>query len=269
MSLYYCYITKYLYYSQKYLYIINKYVIFFSAPLSIEKAVYKMYYNYITKRKGEFIMNKPVYTIKCHRDERVFIHAMPGHYISSSSHLNWYVGTSDIKHNHDVSVDAAKLMAEYYIHNNIAVDTVLCLYETQALGAYLAHELSRPNMLNPNPGNTIYVLGPEYDAMGNMIFRDNLKKLIYGKNVLILISCVTSGKTVERAMESVMYYGGNVAGVTAAFSATDEIDGVKINSIFTKDDIPGYEAYSPHDCPHCKAGEKVDAIANGYGYSLL
>lgn len=214
-------------------------------------------------------MDKPVYTIKSHRDERVFIHAMPGHFISSSSHLNWYVGTSDIKHNHDVSVDAAKLMAEYYVHNNIEVDTVLCLYETQALGAYLAHELARPNMMNPNPDNTIYVLGPEYDASGNMIFRDNLKKLISGKNVLILISCITSGKTVERAMESVMYYGGKVSGVTSAFSAVDEIDGVNINTIFTAEDIPGYEAYSPHDCPHCKAGERVDAIANGYGYSLF
>lgn len=214
-------------------------------------------------------MDKPVYTITSHKDEKVFIHAMPGHYISASSHLNYYVGTSDIKHNHEVSVDAAKLMAKYYVERNINIDTVLCLYETQALGAYLAHELARPNMYNPNPSATVYVLGPEYDASGNMIFRDNLKKLINSKNVLILISCITSGKTVERAMESVAYYGGRVAGVTSAFSAINSIDGIEINTIFTKDDVPGYEAYSPHDCPHCKAGEKVDAIANGYGYSLL
>lgn len=214
-------------------------------------------------------MDKPVYTITSHSDERVFIHAMPGHFISASSHMNYYIGTSDIKHNHNVSVDAAMLMARYYTERSIPVDTVLCLYETQALGAYLAHELSRPSMFNPNPDNNVYVLGPEYDAAGNIIFRDNLKKLISGKNVLVLISCITSGKTVERAMESVAYYGGTVAGVTAIFSAIDSIDGVEINSIFTGEDVPGYEAYAPHDCPHCKAGEKVDAIANGYGYSLL
>lgn len=214
-------------------------------------------------------MDKPVYTITSHSDERVFIHAMPGHFISASSHMNYYIGTSDIKHNHNVSVDAAMLMARYYTERSIPVDTVLCLYETQALGAYLAHELSRPSMFNPNPDNNVYVLGPEYDAAGNIIFRDNLKKLISGKNVLVLISCITSGKTVERAMESVAYYGGTVAGVTAIFSAIDSIDGVEINSIFTTEDVPGYEAYAPHDCPHCKAGEKVDAIANGYGYSLL
>ncbi len=214
-------------------------------------------------------MDKPVYTITSHRDERVFIHAMPGHFISASSHLNYYIGTSDIKHNHNVSVDAAMLMAQYYTERNINVDTVLCLYETQALGAYLAHELSRPSMLNPNPGNTVYVLGPEYDASGNIIFRDNLKKLISGKDVVILISCITSGKTVQRAMESVLYYGGKVAGVTSIFSATPVIEGIEVNTIFTQEDVPGYEAYTPHDCPHCKAGERVDAIANGYGYSLL
>ncbi len=214
------------------------------------------------------IMDKPIYTITSGRDERVFIHAMPGHFISSSSHLNYYVGTSDIKHNHNVSVDAAMLMAQYYVERNISVNSVLCLYETQALGAYLAHELARPNMFNPNP-DTVYVLGPEYDASGNIIFRDNLKKLINEKNVVVLISCITSGKTVQRAMESVAYYGGNVVGVTSIFSAAKSINGIEINTIFSADDLPGYETYSPHDCPFCKAGVNVDAIANGYGYSLL
>ena len=214
-------------------------------------------------------MDKPVYTITSHRDERVFIHAMPGHYISASSHINYYIGTSDIKHNHDVSVDAAMLLAQYYNERSIKVDTVLCLYETQALGAYLAHELSRPNMLNPNPENKVYVLGSEYDSAGNLIFRDNLKKLISSKDVVILISCITSGKTVERAIESISYYGGRVVGISSVFSAIVKVEDMEINTIFNKDDVPGYAAYTPHNCPHCAAGEKVDAIANGYGYSLL
>lgn len=214
-------------------------------------------------------MDKPIYTITSKNNERVFIHAMPGHFISSSSHLNYYIGTSDIKHNHNVSVDAAMLMARYYVERGIEVDSVLCLYETQVLGAYLAHELARPSMLNPNPDNTVYVLGPEYDAQGNIIFRDNLRKLITCRRVVLLISCITSGKTVQRAMESVSYYGGTVAGITSIFSAIDSIDGVEINTIFTREDVPGYQAYPPHECPHCKAGERVDAITNGYGYSLL
>ena len=102
-----------------------------------------------------------------------------------------------------------------------------------------------------------------------MIFRDNLRKLINGKRVVLLISCITSGKTIQRAMSSVGYYGGEVAGVTAIFSAISSIDGVEINTIFTKEDVPGYQAYAPNECPLCKEGKKVDAIANGYGYSLF
>ena len=53
-----------------------------------------------------------IYTIPCNRNEDVFIHAIPGHYVTASAHLNYYVGTSDIKHNRVVSVEAAKLLAE-------------------------------------------------------------------------------------------------------------------------------------------------------------
>lgn len=210
-----------------------------------------------------------IYTITSPRNDRVFIHVMAGHFISSSNHINYYIGTSDVKHNHEVSVDTAMLLAEYYNTNDINVDTVLCLYETQTLGAYLAHELARPNMLNPNPDQSVFIVGSEYDAAGNLIFRDNLRRMIQDKNVLVLISCITSGRTVERAMESVQYYGGNVVGISSVFSAKREIDGIEVNTIFTTDDIPGYTSYPAHSCPLCQQGRPVDAISNGYGYSKL
>lgn len=210
-----------------------------------------------------------IYTITSEKSDRVFIHVMKGHFISSNNHINYYIGTSDIKHNHNVSVDAAMILAEYYNTNGIDVDTVLCLYETQSLGAYLAHELSRPNMMQPNPDGFIYIVGSEYDAAGNLIFRDNLRRMIKDKNVVILISCITSGRTVERAMESVSYYGGNTVGISSAFSAKDEIGGVKVNTIFNTDDVADYVSYPAHDCPLCKEGLPVDAISNGYGYSKL
>ena len=150
-----------------------------------------------------------IYTIPCNRNEDVFIHAIPGHYVTASAHLNYYVGTSDIKHNRVVSVEAAKLLAEYYSVRNMDVDTVLCLYETQALGAYMAQELASPSMLAPNPDLQVYVLGPEYDTQGNMIFRDNLRRMIQGKNVVVLISCITSGRTVWAGGQHPVYPGGS------------------------------------------------------------
>lgn len=214
-------------------------------------------------------MNNTVYTLTSNRNDRVFIHIMTGHFVSANNHINYYIGTSDIKHNHNVSVDAAMLLSEYYNANGIHVDTVLCLYETQTLGAYLAHELSRPNMFSPNPNQTVYVIGSEYDASGNLIFRDNLKKMIKDKSVVVLISCITSGKTVERAMESVAYYGGRTVGISSVFSAPESINGVKVNTIFSKADIPHYTAYPMHSCPYCAQGMPVDAISNGYGYTML
>lgn len=210
-----------------------------------------------------------IYTITYPKNENVFIHVMPGHFISANNHINYYVGTSDIKHNLNVSTQAAKLMAEYYSTNGNDVDTVLCLYETQALGAYLAQELSNSTMMAPNPDQTVFVVGSEYDAAGNLIFRDNLRRMIYGKNVVVLISCITSGRTVERAIESVRYYGGKVAGISSVFSMQSKISSVPVSSLFTTDDIPGYISYPSHDCPLCQKGVPVDAISNGYGYSKI
>ena len=210
-----------------------------------------------------------IYTITSPRNDRVFIHVTQGHFVSSHSHINYYIGTSDVKHNHEVSVDTAMLLAEYYVSNDIRIDTVLCLYETQALGAYLAHELARPSMFSPNPDQDVFVIGAEYDTSGNIIFRDNLRRMINDKNVLLLISAITSGKTVERAMESVQYYGGRVAGVSSVFSAIDTVGGVHINTIFDTTDLPGYASYSAHNCPMCRAGLPVTAMSNGYGYSII
>ena len=210
-----------------------------------------------------------IYKLTSPRDEKVFIHVCPGHFVSANNHINYYIGTSDVKHNHDVSVDTAMLLSEYYNSNGIQVDTVLCLYETQALGAYIAHELARPNIMKMDPNQEVFVVGSEYDTNGNIIFRDNLVRMIKNKNVVILISAITSGKTVQRAMESVEYYGGSVAGISSVFSAVESINGVYVNTIFSAADVPGYAAYQAHDCPMCRQGMAVMAIANHFGYSVL
>ena len=102
-----------------------------------------------------------------------------------------------------------------------------------------------------------------------MIFRDNLVRMIKNKNVIVLISAITSGKTVERAIESVEYYGGNVIGISSVFSAVDTINGTHVNTIFSGAEIPAYRAYQSHDCPLCREGVPVMAIVNSYGYSVL
>ena len=37
----------------------------------------------------------------------------------------------------------------------------------------------------------------------------------------------------------------------------------------TQDNIIDYASYSVGECPMCKAGKKIEAIVNSYGYSML
>ena len=65
------------------------------------------------------------------------------------------------------------------------------------------------------------------------------------------------------------YYGGSVAGVVSVFSTVKEVEGIPIESAFEEDDIPGYAAYQPANCPYCKNGQRLEAMVNGFGYSKL
>ena len=90
-----------------------------------------------------------------------------------------------------------------------------------------------------------------------------------GKNVLILNGSVTTGETLAKAVNTVLYYGGKITGVAAIFSAVSSVAKLPVKSIFTQQDIPDYETYSQHSCPMCQKNQKVDAIVSGYGYSKL
>ena len=102
-----------------------------------------------------------------------------------------------------------------------------------------------------------------------MIFRDNLKPEVAGRNVLLLLASATTGKTIRNSIECIQYYGGTLQGISAIFSAVDSVDGHRIDALFRTEDIPNYEAYSQSDCPMCKAGQAVEALVNGYGYSEI
>jgi orotate phosphoribosyltransferase len=120
-----------------------------------------------------------------------------------------------------------------------------------------------------NAHKTIYIVSPEFDGTGNMIFRDNNRGMIRGKYVLLLIASATTGRTIARAVECINYYGGSLAGISAIYSAATKIFDRPINALFTIADIPDYKTYRAEVCPMCKNRVKIDAICNGYGYSEL
>ena len=196
------------------------------------------------------------------KNPKARIKILKGHFATSNSHLNTYIDMSTVKTRHNNSREAAKVLAEEYLTNTY-VNTIVCLDETEVIGTFLAEQLADSSQMSLSTGNNISVITPEYHAMGQMLFRDNKQRMIKDQQVMILAASVTTGKTVMRAIESVLYYGGTVCAVCAIFSA------VEIKTIFTSKDLPDYRAFEPADCPMCREGRRVEAIVNSFGYSEL
>ena len=202
------------------------------------------------------------------KNPKARIKIMKGHFATSNFHINNYIDISTIKVRHINCREAAKVLTDEFAHM-IAVDTIVCLEETDTIGTFMAEQLADNSRHSLSNGNNISIVTPEYHQSGQILFRDNVQRMIENKQVLILAPSITTGKSVKRACEAVLYYGGKVCGICAVFSSVNKINGLEVKSIFTTKDIPDYRAYAPNECPMCKAGEKIEAIVNSYGYSRL
>ena len=191
-----------------------------------------------------------------------------GHFATNHSHINYYIDITFQK----TRLSEAKAVAQQLVSSfNTAtlVDTILCLDGTAVIGTCLAEELTKSGFQSINSHQTIYVLEPEYNANSQMIFRDNVQPMIRGKNVLVLMASMTTGFTAKRSMEAIGYYGGNIAGVAALYSAVEETGGYPVVSVYNVNDLPDYRSYDYRECPYCKQGVKLDALVNSFGFSEL
>lgn len=202
------------------------------------------------------------------KNRSLFLRVARGHFATSHSHINYYIDVTTQKSRLSEAKAAAKELVAAYKHSTI-VDTVLCLDGTQVIGTCIADELTKDGFVNMNAHQTIYVLTPEYTTGSQIILRDNLSPMVKGKHVLILAASITTGYTVQSAIEAVSYYGGMVAGLSAIFATTHEVMGYSVTSIFDPSSLPGYASYDARECPLCKNGAKIDALVNSFGYSVL
>lgn len=175
---------------------------------------------------------------------------------------------STVKTRHNNAKEAAKELAKEYI-NTTSIDTIVCLDEMEVVGTFLAEILAESSTMSMSYGNNISVITPEFDQIGQIMFRDNKQRMIENKQVLILAASVTTGKTILRAIDSILYYGGRICAIASIFSAVNKIAGMDVKTIFTSADVPDYRSYKPHECPMCRDGRRVEAIVNSYGYSKL
>lgn len=201
-------------------------------------------------------------------NQNVIIRVIPGHFATNHSHINRYVDMTIMKSRRSEAAAAASVLARKY-STSTYIDTIICMDGCEVIGAYLADELTKSGIMSLNQHQTMYIVTPEVNPGGQLIFRDNMQGMIKGKHCLLLLASATTGRTIARAVECVQYYGGIMEGVSAIFSASHQVAGIEVNSIFGEDDIDDYCTYEFSKCPMCAQKQKIDAIVNSYGYSKL
>lgn len=212
-------------------------------------------------------MENRIVKFKSKESSNLNLHAIPGHFATSHSHINYYVDVTSIKTRASEAKEAAKVLFSKVPHNSY-IDTIVCMDGTEMIGAFLSQQIENAGIMSVNTHETTYVVSPEINN-NQMLFRDNNKGAIEGKHVVLLLATTTTGETIRRAMECISYYGGTITCVASIFSTIDEVDGTKVEKLFDDDDVVNYQAYSVTECPFCKKNMPIEAMVNGFGYSKL
>ena len=189
-----------------------------------------------------------------------------GHFATNHSHINYYVDLAITKYMLSEARGAGIQLANKFKASTI-VETILCLDGCEVIGACMASELTKGGFASMNAQRDIYVLTPEHGVGSQLIFRDNTAPMIRGKHVLVLAASVTTGYTAQEAVNTIRYYDGVPIGICSIFARTTECAGFPVTSIFDSSALPDYASNPAHECPLCKAGMKLDAIVNTYGFS--
>ena len=85
-------------------------------------------------------------TVTIAENNKVALKVIPGHFVTSHSHINYYVDLTTLQARQNEAEAAAKLLAKMY-ENNTVVDTIICLNNCEIIGAYLAQELTKGGIM--------------------------------------------------------------------------------------------------------------------------
>ena len=154
------------------------------------------------------------------KNNNLLLRVARGHFATSSSHSNYYIDVAAQKSRLSEAKAIAEELCKNHKYSNCLVDTILCLDGMEVVGTCVAEELTKTDYVNINAHQTIYVVTPEMVNGSQLIFRDNMIPMIKGKHVLIMAVSVASGNTARSAVETVKYYGGEVAGIASIFATS-------------------------------------------------
>ena len=211
-------------------------------------------------------INSFSYSLK--KNPLISIRGTPGHFSTSTNHMNYYLDVSTLKANALVARDVARELAIPYVSTTL-VNTIVCMENTKVIGAFLAQELLQEGPKIINSGGEINVVTPMSSVDGKLLFYDNELEWIKDKHILLLAASISSGRTLNSALECISYYKGIIAGISALFLFADAMPHMKINTLFKSDDVPGYKVYSTGECEMCKSGQRLDALISSEGYRKI
>lgn len=199
----------------------------------------------------------------------VTLRVAKGHFATRNSHTNYFIDVTEQQSSYKNAMAVARQLAQKDLIRGTMVDTILCLDGTRVIGTCLARQLTQSGGLSVNAGKDIYLLRENLNRDGMLVFRDNARFMLEGKNVLLLMASVTTGSTVRKGIRCVEYYKGTVVGLASIYSHVKEVDGMPVVSLFNTNDLPDYASYRPNECPLCKQGQPLDAVVDKYGYNAL
>lgn len=214
-------------------------------------------------------MNNDIYELTSSRNRNVTIRSIEGHFATQHSHVSHFIDMTRVKSELVSARAAAELFAGRF--KGEPVDTIITLERTKMIGAFLAEDLSKTGI---NLNRNIAVITPEF-TNEKMFLRDNLIPYVEHKHVLLITATSTTGMTLKNVLEGIVYYGGVPAGAATVFGGdfgeNIEVGGksIHVERLFFAKDIGKYDSYAPGDCALCKAGVRIDAVVNSYGYSKL
>ena len=210
-------------------------------------------------------MKNQAFTVSLTKNPAINMNVTPGHFTTSHFHLSHYLDLSDMKTNSTIAREVAMELALPYLTTTL-VDTIVCMEGTEVIGAYLAEELLQEGTSVVNSGKEIHVVTPMSNVNRKLMFESNIQEFISNRSIIALVSSISSGITLKGALECLSYYGGNVVGISALFNAYQGESEQRIDSLFTHEDVIGYQIYDPGDCQLCKEGQELDAIVVHDGY---
>ena len=138
-------------------------------------------------------MDERFVDLRSTKNPKARIKMLSGHFATKNSHVNTYIDMSTVKTRHNNARETARTLAEEYKMNTM-IDTIVCLKNTEVIGAFMAEALADSSNMSMSAGNNISVVTPEFDFTGQILFRENSQRMIENKQVLILTDSMATGR---------------------------------------------------------------------------